>query len=133
MGDATRTLGSDPDGDVPMSDMGLDSEETEEQDWSTIGAAAPSRRSVPTGKDTQPHTADQGARTRLSRPQFDSCRACDEPDNDSMVMCDDHVAHQFSGEAWFHRACVGLKPYTRPGEVWYCPPCEYEKIFRAFG
>ena len=131
MDDLVRNLGPDSDGDVPMSDMSLNGDETEEEEWAGIGAAAVAVETVPTTKDkvqVQSHT-----RTRPSRPQTYSCRACGEPDNDLMVMCDDRATHQFSGEAWYHLACVGLTPHTQPGEVWYCPPCEYEKIFRAFG
>ena len=134
--DLSRVLGPDSNGDVAMAEMGLEGDETKEEDHSTIAATALVRGTVPASKynaQVQSHTVDQGARTRPSRPQTYSCRACDKPDNDNMIMCDDHAAHQSSGEAWFHYACVGLRPDTLRPEVWYCPPCEDEKIFRAFG
>ena len=130
--DVNRAVGPEINGNVPMSDMGLNDDETEQGNRSTIGAVALAHG---TGNKPRPisHTADPRARTRPSRPQTYSCRLCDKPDNDNMVMCDDHVAHQFSGEAWFHHACVGLRPDALRPEVWYCPSCEDEKIFRAFG
>ena len=137
MDDLIRTLGPDSDGDVPMSDKGYDSDETEEEDWFGMGAAALRHGFTVLEKNAPQKTTakieNRETKTRPRRPLTYSCRECDEPDNDNMMMCDDHVAHQFTGEAWFHLACVGLKPDTVPGEIWYCPPCEYEKIFRAFG
>ena len=59
-----------------------------------------------------------------------SCQACNSPDDDLMVACENDRNHM-DGDCWYHYSCIGLTPQTLPADQWYCPPCRSESLKAA--